>query len=127
MTFAQIFAPIYSLDKLMLPKVRASLKLTDSKEKHVVYDGHRLRFFFYLKGIVHPKMKILSSFTHSQVVPNLYECLCSAEHRGRYSEECRKQSSSGAPLISIVFFFLLWKSMVPQNSLITNFLQNIFL
>ncbi len=26
-----------------------------------------------LKGIVHPKMKILSSFTHPQVVPNLYE------------------------------------------------------
>ncbi len=75
-----------------------------------------------LKGIVHPKMKILS-FTHPQVVPNLYECLCSAEHKGRYSEECEKQSSSGAP----VFFFLLWKSMVPQNSLITNFLQNIFL
>ncbi len=25
-----------------------------------------------LKGIVHPKMKILSSFTHSQVVPNMY-------------------------------------------------------
>ncbi len=24
-------------------------------------------------------------------------------------------------------FFLLWKSMVPQNSLVTNFLQNIFL
>ncbi len=34
-----------------------------------------------LKGIVHPKMKILSSFTHPQVVPNLYECLCSAEHK----------------------------------------------
>ncbi len=57
-----------------------------------------------LKGIVHPKMKILSSFTHPQVVPNLYECLCSAEHKGRYSEECGKQSSSGAPLTSIVFF-----------------------
>ncbi len=83
--------------------------------------------FFALKGIVHPKMKILSSFTHPQVVPNLYECLCSAEHKGRYSEECGKQSSSGAPLTSIVFFFLLWKTMVPQNSLITNFLQNIFL
>ncbi len=54
-------------------------------------------------------MKILSSFTHPQVVPNLYECLCSAEHKGRYSEECWKQSSSGAPLTSIVFFFLLWK------------------
>ncbi len=58
-----------------------------------------------VKGIVHPKMKILSSFTHPQVVPNLYECLCSAEHKGRYSEECGKQSSSGAPLTSIVFFF----------------------
>ncbi len=52
-----------------------------------------------------PKMKILSSFTHPQVVPNLYECLCSAEHTGRYSEECGKQSSSGAPLTSIVLFF----------------------
>ncbi len=40
-----------------------------------------------IKGIVHPKMKIVSSFTHPQVVPNLYECLCSAEHKGRYSEE----------------------------------------
>ncbi len=32
-----------------------------------------------IKGVVHPKMKILSSFTHPHVVPNLYECLCSAE------------------------------------------------
>ncbi len=32
-----------------------------------------------------------------------------------------------APLTSIVFFSPLWKSMVPQNSLLTNFLQNIFL
>ncbi len=60
---------------------------------------------YRLKGIVHPKMKILSLFTHPQVVPNLYECLCSAEHKGRYSEECGKQSSSGALLTSIVFFF----------------------
>ncbi len=51
-----------------------------------------------LKGIVHPKIKIRSSFTHPQVVPNLYGCLCSAEHKGRYSEECGNQSSSGAPL-----------------------------
>ncbi len=50
-----------------------------------------------------PKMKNLS-FTHA-VVPNLYECLCSAEHKGRYSEDCGKQSSSGAPLTSIVFVF----------------------
>ncbi len=58
-----------------------------------------------LKGIVRPKMKIQSSFTHPQVVPNLCECVCSAEHKGRYSEECGKQSSSGAPLTSIVFVF----------------------
>ncbi len=32
-----------------------------------------------LKGIVHPKMK-MSAFTHPQVVANLYECVCSAEH-----------------------------------------------
>ncbi len=50
-------------------------------------------------------MKILSSFTHPLVVPNLYECICSAEHKGRYYEECGKLSSSGAPLTSIVFFF----------------------
>ncbi len=58
-----------------------------------------------VKGIVHPKIKILSSFTHPEVVPNLYEYLCSAEHKGRYSEECGKQSSSGAPLTSKVIFF----------------------
>ncbi len=50
-------------------------------------------------------MKIMSSFTHPHIVPNLYECLCSAEHKGRYSEECVKQSSSRAPLTSMVFSF----------------------
>jgi len=40
-----------------------------------------LFFFSVIKVIVHPKMYILSSFTHSQVVPNMYKCLllCSAE------------------------------------------------
>ncbi len=38
------------------------------------------------KGIVHPKIKILLSFTHPQVIPNLHECLC-FEHKGRYFEE----------------------------------------
>jgi len=32
-------------------------------------------------------MKILSPFTHHQVVPNLCEFLSSAEHKGRYLEE----------------------------------------
>jgi len=44
-----------------------------------------------LKGLVHPKMKILSVFTHP-VVPNLYVFICSAEHKGRYLEECLNQT-----------------------------------
>jgi len=40
-----------------------------------------------LKGIVHPKIKILSSFTHPHVVPTLYEFLSSAEHKRRYFED----------------------------------------
>ncbi len=44
-----------------------------------------------VKGIVHPKLKMLSSFNHPQVVPNLYECFCSAEQKGIYLEECDKQ------------------------------------
>jgi len=51
------------------------------------------------KGIVHPKMKILSLFTDPQVVPNLYVFICSAEHKGRrigsiwkYLEECFNQT-----------------------------------
>ncbi len=75
-----------------------------------------------IKGTVHPKMKIMSSFTHPQVFPNLYECVC-PEHRGRYSEECGKQSSSGAPLTSIVFVFPLWKSMVPKTVWLQSFFK----
>ncbi len=45
-----------------------------------------LGVYLTLKGIVHPKLKILSSFTHP-VFLNLFECVCSAEHKGRYSEE----------------------------------------
>jgi len=44
------------------------------------------------KGIVHPKMKILSSFMHPHVVPNLYVFICSAVHKGRYFEECFNQT-----------------------------------
>ncbi len=76
-----------------------------------------------LKGIVHPKMKILSSFTHPQVVSNLYECLCSAEHKGRYSEECGKQSSSGAPLTSIVFFSYYRSQWCPKTAWLQTFFK----
>jgi len=49
-------------------------------------------FFFYFKGLVHQKMKILSSFTHPQVVSNLYVFIFSAVHKGRYLEECFNQT-----------------------------------
>ncbi len=75
------------------------------------------------KGIVHPKMKMLSSYTHPQVVPNLYECLCSTEHKGRYSEECRKQRSSGAPFTSIVFFSYYESQWSPKTAWLQTFFK----
>ncbi len=80
-----------------------------------------------LKGIVHLKMKILSSFTHPQVFPNLYECLCSTEHNGIYSEECGKQSSSGALLTSIIYiFFHTMEVNGAAKQPVTNFLFRIY-
>ncbi len=71
-------------------------------------------------------MKILS-FTPPQVVPNLYECFRSAEHKRRYFEESLKPDCFGAPLTSIVGKKILLKSMVPQNCSVSHILQNIFL
>jgi len=45
-----------------------------------------------LKGLVHPKMKILSLFTHPHVVPNLYVFICYFIHKGRYLEEAFNQT-----------------------------------
>ncbi len=84
-----------------------------------LYDGMVQIYIFLtllqVKGIVHPKMKILSSFTHPQVVSNLYEFLCSAKHK----EE---------------FFFILKKvynqtvlGHHSQNCSVSHSLQNIFL
>ncbi len=65
-----------------------------------------------------------SSFTHPQVVLNLYECLWSAEHKWRYSEECGKQSSSGAQLTSIVFFFPFYGSQwCPKTAWLQTFFK----
>jgi len=44
------------------------------------------------KMIVHPEIKIVSSFTHPQVVPNLYVFIRSAVHKGRYLEEWFNQT-----------------------------------
>ncbi len=61
-----------------------------------------IKWYKMLKGAVHPKMKILSLFIHLKLVTNLYECLCSAEHKGRYFEESVWPGCFGAPLTSIV-------------------------
>jgi len=37
-------------------------------------------------------MKILSVFTHPHVVSNLHVFIISAEHKGRYLEECFNQT-----------------------------------
>ncbi len=41
-----------------------------------------------IKEIVHPKMKILSSFTHPQTVSDLLNIFSSAEYKRIYFEEC---------------------------------------
>ncbi len=41
-----------------------------------------------VKGILHPKIAILSSFIHQHVVPNLYEFLSAVEHKRKNFEKC---------------------------------------
>ncbi len=36
--------------------------------------------YIHFKGIDHSKIKIMSSFTHSRVVPNLYDFISSVEY-----------------------------------------------
>ncbi len=49
-----------------------------------------LVLFISVKGIVHlKKYKMMSSFTHSPVVPNLYELFSYAEHKRIYIKERR--------------------------------------
>ncbi len=40
------------------------------------------------KGIVHPKVTTLSSYTHPHVVPNLYDFLSSVKYKIRCFAEC---------------------------------------
>ncbi len=47
-----------------------------------------LVYLRYLKGIVHPKMKILWLFTHPQVIPNLYEFHSLTKQKQYYGSQC---------------------------------------
>ncbi len=59
------------------------------------------------------KLKILWSFTHPQVVSNLYD----GNQTVVYSDWLHKKKK----------YFILWKSMATVNSWVSNFLQNILL
>ncbi len=86
-------------------------------------EPHHVGPRWVVKGIVHPKMKMLSSFTHPHVAPNLYEFLFYVKHERRYFEEFL--NSCWSPLTSIVGKEILWKSMGTINCLITSILPNI--
>ncbi len=63
--------------------------------------------------------KCMSSFTHPpQEVPNLYEFLCSAEHKIQYFEE-----SVGAPLTSIVGKKYYGSQWCPRTALYPSFFR----
>jgi len=48
-------------------------------------------------------MKMLSSFTHPYVVPNLYEFLSMVEHKWRYFKECLFQKVDGSHWLPFLF------------------------
>ncbi len=79
-----------------------------------------------MKGIVHPKMKILS-LTHF-VILNLYDLFSFVKHKRRYFEECwfGKQTVS----VPTDFYYMDEKKYSSKleklNSLFTNILHNIF-
>ena len=58
-----------------------------------------------LKGIVHPNMTFLWSYTHPQVVLHGYEFLLSIEDKRKYFEECWLPNSSGKKFIQV------WKNL----------------
>jgi len=62
-----------------------------------------------VKGILHPNMKIMSSFPHPQVVANQYDFLSSDEHKGRYFEEWLE-------LWHPFFFFFYYRSQWGQTT-----------
>ncbi len=64
------------------------------------------------KGIVHPKITILSSFSHPHVISNMYDFLSFVYHEMIIWEMSQQ-------------FFYIMKINDNQNSLITNLLQNI--
>ncbi len=72
-------------------------------------------------------MKILSSFIHPQVVPTLYECLCSAEHKEEYLKKVCYQAVFWGTIDFHSRKTNTMEVIVPQNCSVSHILQNIFL
>ncbi len=72
-------------------------------------------------------MKILSSFTHPQVVPSLYEFLSSVKHKIRYFKKTvNNQTVAGSHWRLDYGKKIHWKSMATSNCLVINNIQNLF-
>ncbi len=78
---------------------------------------------FLIKGTVHPKMKILSSFTHPHVIPNLYKFLSYVEHKRRYFEEFWWTKKLLAP-IDFITVIKQWMVPIIDFHSISSILQN---
>jgi len=85
---------------------------------------HKERYFvecsccsFPFKRIVHPKLKIVLSFTHPQVVPNLYNFylffFCWIQKKIFWRMWVTKQLTVATDFLSI--FSILWKSLATVN------------
>ncbi|KAA0706425.1 hypothetical protein E1301_Tti023817 [Triplophysa tibetana] len=49
-----------------------------------------LKISYFVSPLNILKIKTLTIITQPQVVPSLYKCLCSVEHKERYLEECKQ-------------------------------------
>lgn len=63
--------------------------------------------YIYVPQKIHPKLKILSSFTHPCVVLNSYEFLSFAQHKRWYFEDCWESNDIEAQWLPLNF----WKNM----------------
>jgi len=66
-------------------------------------------------GIVRPKIKILTSFTHPQVVPNLYEFLLL--NTKDILEKYGYPNRPSVPLTSIIYYILFLHTMEVNGAL----------
>ncbi len=83
------------------------------KDDRIFYFGRIIpEVTLLVLGIVHPKAKIVSSFTHPPAVPNLYTFPSHVEQKIRYFEE---PNSCLSPLTSIVGEKINWSQWGPST------------